>query len=308
MVSEVATGEAVSLYLGLKPNEQVDLEVAATAAIEWARAIKAAANAAEPGYTYRVRLIAAKPGSNKWLAKVERSKINQAVKDMQEGYEQLPLVLRHAVAAAAVVIITGIPTYDYYFGDDRFTPEQVEQIEDAFRKAIADPEVQAHRKAMYKEVQKDPNITGVGGGVPDKDDWQPPEMIPATRFAEGDGLFELLDSDEEKKEDTSYVELDVILVTPQLVNAKRAWTFRQEGIPGKFSATMADLDFLSALDNSGIREPLRNNIPMRIRMEIKQELVGGEWRVKRRGRSVVRVLSPVPDPSALSGRNATQQP
>lgn len=308
MIFDLVAGEAVSLYLDLKQNEQVDLEVAAAAAIEWSRAIKAAANAAEPGYSYRVRLIAAKPGSNKWLARVERSKVNQAVKDIQEGYQQIPVVLRHAVAAAALVLITGIPTYDYYFGEDSFTPEQVQQIEDAFKKAVADPEVQAHRRAMYREVQKDPNITGVGGGVPDKDDWRPQEMIPAARFAEGDGLFDFEDLTENNKDEISFVELDVILVTPQLVNAKRAWTFRQDGIPGQFTATMADVDFLSALDSSGIQEPLRNNIPMRIRMKIIQKLQNGELRVKRRGRSVIRVLSPVPDPVAKSSHSATPQP
>ena len=31
----ITDGEAVSLYLDLKPNERVDLEVAAMAAIEW---------------------------------------------------------------------------------------------------------------------------------------------------------------------------------------------------------------------------------------------------------------------------------
>lgn len=37
--------EAVSLYLELKPNEEVDLEVAAEMAIQWSRAMKAAAAA-----------------------------------------------------------------------------------------------------------------------------------------------------------------------------------------------------------------------------------------------------------------------
>jgi hypothetical protein len=55
---------------------------------------------------------------------------------------------------------------------------------------------------------------------------------------------------------------------------------------------MTDARFLAALDREGIRETLRANIPMRTRLEIKQEKTGGEWKVARRGRRVVEVISP----------------
>lgn len=56
---------------------------------------------------------------------------------------------------------------------------------------------------------------------------------------------------------------------------------------------MTDRDFLQALDQpGGIRETIRANIPMRIELEIDQKKVGGEWKVKQRGRRVVKVISP----------------
>lgn len=302
-----ADGEAVSLFLDLKPNERVDLEVAASAAIQWSKAIKAASTAIEPGFEYRVRLIAAKTGSSKWLAKIERSQINQVVKDVRSGFEEVPLILKVAVAAAAFAVVTAVPTYDFYFGDDSFTPEQMEQIQEAFNKAASDPEVKAHRKAMYREVQRDTNIIGLGGGVPDTEDWRPPQIIPARRFAEADGLFEMHEPDVEDDNRTIFQTLDVILVTPRLVNAELAWTFRQEGIPGQFNAMMKDAKFLAALEASGIHETLRANIPMTIKLEIKEIRVNGEWKVKRRGRSVVAVLSPVPDSVVFLDHSATPQ-
>lgn len=47
------------------PQKTIDLEVAANAAIEWSRAIKAASTAVDPSFKYRVGLIAAEPGSSK---------------------------------------------------------------------------------------------------------------------------------------------------------------------------------------------------------------------------------------------------
>lgn len=306
MEIDAAEEGAVSLYLDLKPNELVDLEVAALAAIEWSRAIKAASLAIDPRFDYRVNLIAAEPGSSKWLAKVERSVINQIAKDIQTTWHSVPLILRVTVSLAVVIPITAKPTYEYWFGEKGFTETQIEQLEEAFQKAVADPAVRTHQRAMYREVQRDRNITGLGGGVPDKPDWRPREMIPVRRFAEADGLFDI---QEPPTEDTRTISktLDVILVTPRLENARRSWTFRQEGIPGSFNAEMKDVRFLTGLEQSAIRETLRANIPMRIRLEIKEERVNGEWKVSRRGRSVVEVISPAPDPAVLPARNTMKQ-
>lgn len=307
MVSKAFPEDTISLYLDLKPNQIVDLEVAAKAAIEWARAVKAAAKAADPTNDYRVSLVAAEPGSSRWLARVEKSKVNQIAKDVKSGWEQLPVIMRMAVALMVVIPTTAKPTYDFYFGSDGFNETQLRQLEEIVEKIAADPTVRSHQQQMYREVQRDPNITALGGGVPDKPDWKPLAMIPANQFAEAEGLFEQ-NGGKQGGERTLSKTLDVILVTPRLENAQRAWSFRQEGIPGTFNAEMKDAKFLAALEQSGIQERLRANIPMRIRLEIKEQQVNGEWRVKRRGRSVVEVLSPAPDASApLVQRTTTAQ-
>lgn len=55
---------------------------------------------------------------------------------------------------------------------------------------------------------------------------------------------------------------------------------------------MKDARFLTALERSAIRENLRFDIPMRVRLEIKQRHVDGAWKDKRKGRSVMEVMSP----------------
>ena len=305
MLEEMSESGTVSLYVDLKPNEQIDLEVAARAAIEWAKMLKAASVAVEPDFVYRVVLVAAEPGSSKWLARIERSPINQAVKDISIGWQELPIILRYTVALTAFVIVTGYPTYKTYFADEGFTPTQLEQLREMLDKTTESPEVKILRRAMYRELQRDRNVTGVGGGVPDKPEWRPPQMIPVGRFGEADGFIEAFREPQEDNARTIYQTLEVILVTAQLVNAHRVWTFRQEGIPGKFNATMKDPHFLAALEKKALHERLGTNIQITIRLEIKEVRVDGKWRLKRGGRSVLKVLSPAPEADALSDRSAT---
>lgn len=294
MSHSVSLEGTVGLYFDLKHEQQIDLEAAALAAIEWARGLKAAAIAVDPDFDYRVRFVAAEPGSSKWLAKIERSKINQAAKDIASGWEQLPLVLRLSLALVVVIPTTAVPTWEYWLGDQEFSESQIQQLEELFEKAQSNPEVQERRQSIYREVQKDRNIIGLGGGLPDDKAWRPKNLIPSSQFAEADGLFQLQEVIRED-ERTIYQVLDVILVTPRLVNAPRSWVFRQEGLPGTFNAEMKDVSFLKALDENRINETLRANIHMTIKLEVKQSLIGGEWRTKRRGRSVIEVIRPKPD-------------
>jgi len=289
---EADSGE-LSLYFDTAPNELADLEVVAAAAIQWAQGLKAAATAVDPDYDYRVNLVAAKPGSSNWIAKIEASAINQQAKRVERGWKKLPLVMRLGIGLAVAVPITIKPTYEYWTGHDGFSDAQKRELKEIYEKAATHESVQAHSKAIYKTAQRDRKITGIGTGVPEGDHWRPPATVPANQFAQADGLFE---AQQQVQGDRIIPQtLDVVLVTPRLENAPRAWTFRQEGIPGTFNAVMKDKKFLAALERRTIRETLRVDIPMRIRMEIKQHQVDGEWKVTRQGRVVVEVLSPKVD-------------
>ena len=186
--------------------------------------------------------------------------------------------------------MTAKPTYDYWSGNDGFSEMQKQELKEIFDKSTADPAVKTYKKQMYNEAQRDKNITGIGGGVPDREGWRPKDIVPSNQFAFGAGLFEVQDDPEEDR--VTFQELDVILVAPNLDNPKSTWVFRQEGISGKISAVMADAKFLTALEQSSVKEAFRTHIPMKIRLQIKQAKVDGEWKVKKGGRSVVEVISP----------------
>lgn len=282
--------EAISLYLDLKPDEAVDLEVAASMAIQWSKAAKAAARAIEPEYDYRITLIAAKPGSSKWLAAIERSPANQAAIRVKRGWEKVPVILRWSIALVVVIPTTAVPTWEYWVSDASFSDTQVNQIDNAVKKAIIDSDVQTHKKSMYRDAQKDSNIEAVGGGVPIGQDWRPARLVPSNQFAEADGLFEVQEEQKERKLSRT---LDVILVSPDLENAYKTWVFKQEGIPGHIRAIMKDDAFLAALENRAVQEDFRTEIPMTIRLETTERRVDGKWKVKRKGRIVVEVISPV---------------
>ena len=187
----IEPGQLISLYLELEPSTDVDLEVAAEAAIEWSQTLKAAARAVNPDFEYRVNLIATEKGSNKWLAKIERLPINQNALTLKQRWENTPFIIRAAISLASVLVVTAKPTYDAYFPDDGLTETQKVEFKEIVDKAISDSSVQSHKKTMYRKTQRDKNISGVGGGVPDGPNWKPSEIVPRTRFAEGDGLFEL---------------------------------------------------------------------------------------------------------------------
>jgi len=293
LAQDLANKELVSLYLDLAPGEEVDLEVAAEAAIEWARALKAAAAALDGSKEYRVQLVAAEPGSKRWLAKIEESKINQTTISAKEKWENVPLIIRLGLVGLVVLPITAKDTWDVYFGDDGFSETQLEELEKLRDSGTRDLEFDKHKKNMFQQCQRDRAITGLGGGVPDREDWRPDTLFPANRFAEGAGLFEL--QEEEPEERPIFQELDVILVSPNLDNPRLSWVFRQEGIPGKINASMADEAFLTALESSQVKEKFHSPIHMKIKLKIVHVLKDGAWKIKHGGTSVVEVISPTTD-------------
>jgi hypothetical protein len=280
--------DALSFYVDVKPGEFADLEIVSAAAIAWSQAVKAAAQALYPDEEIRVSLIAAERGSSNWLAKIERSSINKGAVRVAQGWKALPLVVRLGIGLVVVVPTTAIPTWEYWTDTEGFSDQEKDELREIVRDART-PTVVSHQRQIYRTVQRDPKITGLGTGVPDTP-FTPKPIVPANQFALGDGLFDLQEETPEERVLTPT--LDVILVTPRLENAPRSWTFRQEGIPGTFDAIMKDKRFLAALDRQAVREQFRSNIPMKIRLEVKENLVDGEWKVRRKGRSVTEVISP----------------
>ena len=281
--------DTLSFYVDLKPGEFADLEIVALAAIDWAEAIKAAARVMDPDHEYRVTLVEAKVGSSNWLAKVEKPAPTQALERFSKGWKATPIIFRVALGLIIVWPFTVKPSVEYFAQLFGLSDADRAHAESLAEKAGDAPTVDAPRRKMFRTLKRDPRITGVGSGVPTTPDWKPPVMVPSDHFPEAEGLFQIKGPDPEER--TLGMTLDVWLVSPQLENAPRSWAFRQEGLP-TFRAIMRDRRFLAALDQKEVQEQMRTNIPMTIRLEVKQRLENTVWKDKRGGRSVAEVISP----------------
>lgn len=192
--------------------------------------------------------------------------------------------------AVFVLPVTAKDTWEVYFGDDGFSDKELVQLREVYEKADEDPDTAKHKKEMFRHCQRDKAIIGLGCGVPDRPGWRPNQIVPADRFAEGAGLFDL--QEEEAQEKSIHQTLDVILVSPNLDNPRLTWVFRQDGIPGTINASISDDRFLKALEDSRVRETFHSPIRMKIKIKITQVLKDGEWVVKHGGRTVIEVISP----------------
>lgn len=292
-VTAAVERDVLSFYVDVEAGEFADLEVVSTAAIAWSQAVRAAAQSMFPDDDIRITLIAAERGSSNWLAKIERSSANQTLERVKRGWKALPLIVRVGIGLGVVIPTTAVPTAEYWLDNEGFSAKQKKEMAEIVGQVAGNPAVEAPKRQMYRSLQRDRKITGLGSGVPTKQGWKPERLVPANQFAEADGLFmPQLDLPQEKVITST---LDVILVSPTLENAERVWVFRQEGIPGTFRAIMKDHRFLAALERQGIKEQVRSRIPMRIRIEVRQRMTEGEWKVVRKGRSVVEVISPQVD-------------
>ena len=161
-------------------------------------------------------------------------------------------------------------------------------LREIYEAIVHDPAVETAKRKFYRTLEREPAITGVG--IKEKpDDTKPLIMVPSEHFPEASGLW--APEEDGPKIEVSHTVLDVVLVKPALVHTPRSWTFKPEGLP-EFDAVMRDPGVLAAIQSQGLPERLREGIPMTIRLEAKEERIGGQLRPIRGGRSVIRVISP----------------
>lgn len=280
----------LSLYFELADGEKADLEIVASAAIAWVEAIRAAAQAYDPGTDVKVELVDADESSlifNTLLEWFDR-KVGKNLERTEAGWDRLPRGRKLALGLVAFIGITGIPTYDFYFGeDDKLSEEDRAWIEDLVDRTQGDPAVETAKRKFYRTLEREPAIKAVG--VSESPRGRPLAMVPSDAFPTAGGLWQEMDGDIQERVITSV--LDVVLVKPALVHTPRSWTFKPDGLP-EFEAVMRDGRVLQAIRDSGFPETLREGIPMTIRLEVREVMVGGQWKAVRGGRSAMRVLSP----------------
>jgi hypothetical protein len=263
----MSNGE-ISLYFGLQEGERADLEVVATAALEWVASLRAAAREIEPTSQIRIELINADDSSLRLNAVLDW--LESQLARIDEGSGRYWRLRKLAIALAIFVPTIGYPTYEFYFGTS-FTAEDRKELHEILDILRKNPEVTARRQKFFKTVWRDRSITSAGVSEGHHD--QPVMVVPRDQFAERSGVWAILE-DDDTQDRTTYPVIDVTLVSATLIPTPRSWTFQPDGLP-QFNAIMQDRIFLSALKNNHVRERLRVGIRMTIRLEVKEKKVNG---------------------------------
>ncbi len=283
------SSETVSLYFGLKDGETADLEIISQAAIDWVETLRALAQATNPGTDVKVELLTVDKGSNVFNTIVEwfDRNIEPTLERIEKGAEKAPPRSRKLLLGlASFTLVTAIPTYDAYFGDDfdendRSTLKRIEE------QTKSDPAVRTARRKLFRTLEREPSITSVA--IKDEPTGTEISIVRSNHFAEEAGLFDPQQADVPER--ITRPVLEVVLVKPALLHTPRTWTFKPDGLP-EFDAVMRDAKVLAAIQEKGFPAKMREGVRMTIRLEVKEVQIDGEWKLIRGGRSVMRVISP----------------
>lgn len=287
----------LSLYFQLEDESVADLEILSASAIAWVETMRAAARVIDPQSDIRVNLVNVDQSSAIYNTVIEwfERHTEPGLDRFEKGLGRAPKSKKLLMAFAPFVIITGIPTYDFYFGEDGYFNRDSSDNEDItseerdriLKEITEDPAVETATRKFYRTVEREPKIKAVG--LKEKPDGATLVLVGNERFAEAGGLW-VMESDGDVEQVTTNV-LDVVLVKPALVHTPRAWTFKPDGLP-EFDAVMRDPVILEAMERGGLPDRMREGIPMTIRIQTREVMRDGQWKLVRGGRSVVRVISP----------------
>jgi hypothetical protein len=283
----------IVLHLATLEGRYPDTSVAARALLDWADLAKATVFAIDPSDRISLEVAGVVPGSARF-PQVLRFLENQAA-DVQRAWAAYPTLKGMVVGAAHALYTSAIAAgVTVAMQPDeqavRLSDEDRTILREMQSQAAADKQVQAASKRLYRTLENDAAITGIGVAP----DWgAPPELVvPKAQFPERGGLWRSQTEDVQFRYEREI--WDVILLKPALISKPQSWQFSRGGL--KFSAQMADANFLMAMRDGLIPLSLQEGVVMRVEVEYESELVGQIWEVKPRTRKVVRVLSPVPLP------------
>jgi hypothetical protein len=277
--------------LATVPGQYPDTSVAARALLDWADLARATIAAINPNDRLALEIAGVVHGSARF-PQVLKVLEGQAA-DIRHAWAEYP-ALKSIVVGAAHTLYTSVIAASVSIAmqpDEqvvRLSDQDRAILEDMRDRAAADPQVQAASKRLYRTLENDPTITGIGTAP----SWESGAIyvVPKSEFAERGGLWESQQDGPQTRFDREI--WDVTLLRPALVSKPQAWQFTRGGL--KFSAQMADPNFLLAMRDGLIPLNLQEGVMMRVEVEYQSVLNGQVWEAQPRTRKVVRVLSPLP--------------
>lgn len=276
----------VSLYLDLERGKVADMEVVARAALAFSAAIKEAAFIIDPSLEIRVELASGTEGS---------LSLNSILRNLKNAKgETLTL------AAIAFIVLSWFSNHalDYAFdkiadavtgeNHQEFTPEQRDELAAIVRQALADGVAKPKVQEVYRALERDPAIKGVG--ATQEPGARPAIIVPRTEFAERAGHAEPVDQTVSRRVVSEWVH--VVLISPVLVEGNRRWKFRSS--QGEFGASIKDAGFVESVLKGTTSIRMKAGIEMDIYLETTEEFRNGVWEIVDRSVSGVSNLKEPP--------------
>lgn len=270
----------ITLYLDLEDGASADLEIVAAASIAWSRAIKELAFIIDPSAEVRVELRSGTEGSLglNTLIRLMKGIDRKALPGIMIG-----LALWFGKETAAWVygnFLDDVTQQEQHEQHEPLSDEDVDRIAEAITKGAARQQIQR----VYREVERDPAIKGVGITV--RPGVRPDYIVPRAEFRElaGYGMAQVEDLRRRHTPDM----VDAILIKPVLVvGSRRKWRFQTAD--GEVGFVMDDDEFVANVLRGQKPLGMLAGIILTMEVVITEQLVDGVWTVT--DRHITRVLN-----------------
>jgi hypothetical protein len=284
------TAEPVSLYLDLEPGRVADMEVVARTALAFAKAVRDLAYVVDPSIELRIELSSGTPGS---------LSLNSILRNLKnKDGEALTL----KAIGSVILIWFSIHALDYTFEqvadlvtgkgheEQRFSPEQKRELQEIVGKAVNDKVAAQHLQGVYREIERDPAIKGVGATRTPGE--RPAVIIPRSEFRARAGLGGgPVEQTVNRRVNVEHIRVG--LISPVLLPGNRRWKLRSG--QGEFGAAIKDQDFIERVLTGTTAIRMKAGIEMDVELETTEEFKNGVWEVQER--NVLRVDNLIEPPS-----------
>ena len=273
-----------SLYIDLAPNTKADLEVVAEASLAFVRALRAAARELAPDQVLRIELVSGTEGS---------LSLNSIIKFVHGNLRVDKATARAlAIAAAGWFLAQG---GQWVFGKSAdfmmemvtgpkeapvpitngLSKDEIEKIATELTKLQRSPEVQRNVGQIYRSLDRDVSIRGVGLRL---DDLRIPPLVIVPRSEFNSRVTDAREIQAVESHRNRVVTETVKLVTAVLdPKSRRKWVI--ETSEGTRSALMKDGMFIKLLDEGKITTRLSANMKLEVELLFSEKKTGDQWKI-----------------------------
>lgn len=276
------TSTPISLYIDLYDGQVADLEVVANAALAFSSAVRDIAFIVDPSIEVRVELASGTQGSLSLnsLIRLVRGKVSAAsLKKLAFGILlYFTLEARDFVTEKIMEVLAGEVV------DEKQELATKADLEE-FARQLKERPVNPHIQNVYRELERDPAIRGVGATVSTLK--RPDQIVPRSQFSVRSGTQLIVEKDFRRR--VLKEQAIAVLISPVLVPGTRRWKLRTAS--GEHGYTIKDKDFINAVLSGRTPIPMVSGIELNVDIETVEEFRDGVWQIVERDVTQVRGLT-----------------